>query len=273
MVYRWPCRHCGFVAWGADRQTLAERVKSHVLDHHRDSFSSDDFRVSWECPYCDRAQQTHDEEAGVREFADHLFSHVEPLVEEGKHVAEEVDGSGNILALSPPESEGANNARIHFTAAADIAVIVTTNPAVRLQMLRERLDELPAWTVMVTTDRGPLEQLSEIDLSSLPVEVVALDSSLGLSSLGETISRVISEHQSADGKLIMEFNILAEILSKLSLQDIFKFLHLLSARLADADALAHYYLDPGESDSTVNMLRELFDLTIQTSETVFTTVD
>jgi len=273
MVYRWPCRHCGFVAWGAGRQALAERAKSHVLEHHRDSFSSDDFRVSWECPYCDRAQHTHDEESGIREFADHLFSHLEPLVAEGTHVAEEIDGRGDILVLSPTQSEGANNARIHFTSAADIAIIVTTSPAVRLRLLRDRLDELPAWTVMVTTDRSPLEQLSEIDLSSLPVEVVALDSSLGLSSLGETLSRVISEHESADGKLMMEFNILAEILSKFSLQQVFKFLHLLSARLADADALAHYYLDPGESDSTVNMLRELFDLTIRTSDNVFTTVE
>lgn len=273
MVYRWPCRHCGFVAWGASRQALTERVRSHLLGHHRDSLSSEDFRVSWECPYCDRAQRTHDEETGVREFADHLFSHVEPLLAEGTHVAEEIDGRGDILVLAPPESEGANNARIHFTSGADIAVIVTTNPAVRLELLRDRLDELPAWTVMVTTDRGPLEHLSEIDLSSLPVEVVALDSSLGLSSLGETLSRVISEHESADGKLIMEFNILSEILSKFSLQQVFKFLHLLSARLADADALAHYYLDPGESESTVNMLRELFDLTIRTSETLFTTTE
>jgi hypothetical protein len=164
------------------------------------------------------------------------------------------DRRGDILVLSPPQSEGANNARTHFTSAADIAVIVTTNPAVRLEMLRERLEEL-----------------SELDLSSLPVEVVALDSSLGLSSLGETLSRVVSEHESADGKLLMEFNVLSETLSKFSLQEVFKFLHLLSARLADA--LAHYYLDPGESDSTVNMLRQLFDLTLQTSETVFTTVE
>lgn len=273
MVYRWPCRHCGFVAWGADRRVLGERIQSHVLDHHRDSFSSDDFRVSWDCPYCDRAHQTHDEETSVREFAEHLFSHVEPLVAEGTHVAEEVDGSGDILVLSPPESEGANNARIHFTSAADIAVIVTTNPAVRLQMLRDRLDELPAWTVLVTTDRTPLEQLSELDLSSLPVEVVALDSSLGLSSLGETLSRVISEHESADGKMIMEFNILSEILSTFSLQQVFKFLHLLSVRLEDANALSHYYLSPSESDSTVNMIQELFDLTIRTSETIFATVE
>ncbi len=274
MVDRWACRHCGFLAWGPNRPVLADRIQSHVVGHHRDAIERDDFRLTWECPYCDRAEHTHEEAEGVREFEEHLYSHVEPLVEEGTHVAEETGGSGDILVISRPESAGAANARVHFISACDIAIIVTTNPAARLQLLEDRLEELPAWTVVVTTDRSPLEDLSELDLSSLPVEVVALDSSLGLSGLGETLSRVVSEHESADGRLTVEFDILSELLSKFSLQQVFKFLHVLSARLEDADALAHYYLDPNaESDSTVNMLEELFDLTIETSESVFTTVE
>lgn len=274
MVNRWPCRHCGFVAWGPGTAAMTDRIQSHVASHHRDAVEQGDFRLSWTCPYCEEAKHTHDEQEGIEAFKQHLFSHVEPLVEDGTHVADEIGGHGDVLVVSPLESAGADNARIHFISPCDIAIIVTTNPAARIRLLDERLEELPAWTVIITTDRGPLEDLSGLDLSSLPIDVVALDSSLGLADLGETLSRVVSEHQSASGRLTVEFDILAEILSKFGLQDVFKFLHVLSARLADADALAHYYLDPGaESDSTVNMLRELFDLTLETSENVFTTCE
>jgi len=273
MVDRWACRDCGFVAWGPGRPALAERIQSHVVGHHREAIERDDFRLAWECPYCDRAEHTHDEAAGRRGFAEHLYSHVESLVEEGTHVAEAIGGSGDVLVVSPLESTGADNARIHFVSACDVAIVVTTNPAARLRLLAERLEELPAWTVVLTTEESSLADIEEPDLSSLPVEVVALDGSLGLSGLGETLSRVVDEHESADARLTVEFDILSELLSEFSLQQVFKFLHVLSARLADADALAHYYLDPdAESESTMNMLRELFDLAIEPSETVFTTV-
>jgi hypothetical protein len=97
----------------------------------------------------------------------------------------------------------------------------------------------------------------------VPLEVVRLDSRLGLSGLGETLSRVIEEYEAADGKIAVEIDILSELVEKFDLQTVFKFLHLLGKRIGQADALAHYHVDSrAQSESTINVLDQLFDISI-----------
>jgi hypothetical protein len=104
------------------------------------------------------------------------------------------------------------------------------------------------------------------------LEVVRLDRRLGLSDLGETVSRVIDEQKRKSGKISVEFDILSEIIEKFETQTVFKFLHLLTRRLADVGALSHFYVNPrAQSASTVNVLRQLFDLTITADDRTFRT--
>jgi len=150
-------------------------------------------------------------------------------------------------------------------------VFVTTNPAKRIRLLQEELAEWPAWTVVLTTEDDPLAGLSGIDLGSVPLEIVQLDKRLGLDSLGKTVSRVLEEQESAEGKISFEFDILSEIINKFDLQQVFKFLHVLNARLEDADALSHYYFDPRtQSESSINVLDQVFDLKISADDRIFT---
>lgn len=270
MVHRWRCRHCDYTVWSASGDAVTPTIKSHIVEHHRSQLSDDGFQVGWSCPYCDANGQHHEREECVRAFKSHLFEHVKPLMESGKHVADDIDRTGNILVLGGLESRGADNARIHFLSPGDIVIIVTTNPANRLRLLHEEMNNWPASTIVITTKENPLEGLDGINFADVPIEVVQLDKRLGLGGLGETISRVVKEHENAQGKLSVEIDILSEIIDTFNLEMVFKFLHALTARLNQADALAHYYFDPrSQSESTINVLDQIFDLRLSVSGQTF----
>ena len=270
MVYRWRCRHCEYETWSPDRKTLSETVTSHVVTHFEGRLRQEDFGVAWECPYCEATGRGHDSEETVQAFKDHLFTHVEPLIEDGAHVADDIGHTGNVLVNAPLESRGADNARIHLLSPGDICIFVTTNPAKRLRLLDEELSEWPAWTIVITTKDQPLAGIAGIDFSTVPLEVVKLDKGMTLSDLGETISRVLDEQGSVEGKISFEFDILPEIVETFQIKNVFQFLHLLTSRCERAEALSHYYFDPqSQSTSTVNILDKVFDLQITAKNNVF----
>lgn len=274
MVYRWRCRQCEFTAWAADRGAATATVESHLLEHYGSAVTQDDFRYHWTCPFCEEDGQSYDREETVAAFRHHLFEHVEPLLESGAHVGEEVGGSGSVLVRAPVESRDADNARVHLLSGADVALLVTTNPAARLRLLDSELPSWPTWTVVLTTVANPLDGVEDLDLSDVPLELVKLDRRNGLGQLGETISRIIEERETGGGTLSVEFDILPEIIEKFDLQKVSRFLHILSARLDRADALAHYYIDAEtRQESTVNLLDALFDVTIRATEGVFVSRD
>lgn len=245
-------------------------IESHLVDHHRGQLTRQDFRVSWECPYCEHTGQSHAEDEGIEQFGAHLFEHVESLVESGVHIADEVGGTGNILVRATSSSPGKTNAQVHFLSPGEIVLFVTNSPAERIRLLDESLPEWPAWTVILTTKEDPLADVTGIDVSEIPLEVVQLDSRIGLSDLGETLSRVLEEHEDTGEKISVEFDILSEIIGTFELQTVFRFLHVLTSRLESADAIAHYYVDPrAQSTSTLNVLREVFGLSITARKGVF----
>ena len=272
MVHRWECRHCGYTVWSASRKAVADRIESHLLDHHRQQVERREFRIRWECPYCSRTGQSHDESEGVKRFRQHLFEHTEPLLESGTHVAAELGGSGSILVRTSLQSAGADNARVHFLSPGDLVMMITTTPGERIRLMHERLNGWPERVVILTTTENPLPDIDGVNVSDAPLEVVQLDRRLGLSALGETVSRVLDEQRTAGRTVSVEFDILSELIEKFELQTVFKFLHVLSQRLATVDALAHFYVDPtARSVSTVNILTELFDLSITAHGQVFVT--
>ncbi|TQQ81263.1 hypothetical protein EGH24_09040 [Halonotius terrestris] len=270
MVYRWRSREANYTVWGANRDSMAEVIKSHLFEHSQQYLSHEDPGVSWECPYCDRSEISYDEDKTIQHFKDHLFEHEEQFVQSGSHVAEEIDRSGNILVKAPKNSPGLNNARMHFLAAGDIVILITTNPAARLRMLREELGSWPALTVVLTTKDDPAEDIKGLDISDVPIEIVKLSKKLGLSTLGKTISRVLEDHGNSEGQIVVEFDILSEIISKFGEKPTFKFLQILTNQFKTVDAIAYYTLDPDSVDpSTISLINDTFDLSITATETNF----
>ena len=272
MVYRFRCRQCSYAVWSPERGVIAEAAGSHTLEHHRRRLTEGGFQTRWECPYCDRTEEHADRADAVERFQRHLFEHVEGLVVSGIHVADEIDGTGSVLIRSPRSGSGADNARIHLLSPAGVVLFVTTAPGERLRLLEKQLPEWPAQTLVLTTKADPLESVSGIDFSAISLEIVQLDGSLGLSGVGETISRIIDEHEETGRKLAVEFDILPELVGKFDLQTVFKFLHVLGRRFDRADALAHYHVDPRrQSASTINVLEGAFDLSIEARDRRFVT--
>jgi len=273
MVHQWQCRECKFTVWSSKQTTVAEVVKSHLLSHYKHIVDSDEFSVRWKCPYCDQTSQSYDADESLAKFKDHLFKHVSTLIDSDVHVADRINRVGNVLVLSPLESTGADNARVHFTSPADIAVFVTNNPAKRVRLLDNALQSWPAWTTILTTKAQPFADVTDIDLESAPLDVAILDKSISITDLGETLVRVLDEQQTSDSRLTVGFDILSELLQLFDTETAFKFVHVLNSRLANKDALTHYYLNPNSlPESEVNVLKELFDLRIQAKGSRFTTL-
>ncbi|ERH02912.1 MAG: hypothetical protein J07HN6_00230 [Halonotius sp. J07HN6] len=249
---------------------MSEVIKSHLFEHSQDNVSQEDPGVSWECPYCDRSEISYDEEKTIQNFKDHLFEHEDQFIESSTHVADDIDRAGNILVKGPTDSPGIDNARAHFFAAGDIIILITTNPGARLRLLREELGSWPALTVVLTTKDNPAADISGLDISNVPIEIVKLSKQLGLSKLGRTISQVLEDHGNSEGKIVVEFDILSEIITKFGEKPSFKFLQILTNQFESADAIAYYPLDPDSvEESTISLINESFDLRVRATETNF----
>lgn len=270
MVHRWQCRHCDWTTWSASREQTAQEVKSHLVTHYTDGLSRSDFGVQWTCPHCDQEGNLNDTSEGIAQYRDHLFSHAESLMESGVHVAEDIGGSGSVLVQASREGPGATNARKHFLSPGDILLFVTARPKHRLRLVRDDLGEWPAWTVVMTSQADPLDGLSRGD-QSLPVEVIQLDGATNLPKLGQRTSQVLDEYEQTDGKISFEFDILADLIRTFDLQQVFKFLHILTARLEEATALSHFHVDARDvPDSSLNVLEQVFDIRLTAKDRVFT---
>jgi rubredoxin len=272
MVYRWRCRHCEFTTWAADGAAVADAVRDHLLDHHASNVRRDGIRTEWRCPYCDAHSESYGDDVDpVDGFSDHLFGHVEGLIETGVHVADDVGGTGSVLVTAPLDGTAADNARAHFLAPGDAVIVVTANPAARLRLIDRKLGSWPARATFLTTAEDPLDGVSDLDPSQLPVEFVRLDGGSGLSGVGETLARCLGDHEEMTGTLSVEFDILPELVDKFDLRTVFKFLHLLSSRLERADALSHYYVDPRrQRTASINVLEGAFDMSIRAAGETFT---
>jgi hypothetical protein len=272
MVYRFRCRHCSFVVWSPDREVITDTVGSHTLDHHRERLTEEGFRTRWDCPYCGHTEERTGHSDAVDRFERHLSDHVAALVTSGVHVADAVGGTGSVLVRAPRSGRGADSARIHFCSSGGTVLFVTTAPDERLRLLNDALPEWPARTILLTTGSDPLASVAGIDVDDVSLEVVHLDARLGLTGLGETISRVVDEYEDANGRLTVGIDVLSELVETFELRTVFEFLHVLGRRFDRAGALAHYHVDPRRlSASTINVLEGAFDLSIRARNRRFVT--
>ncbi|WP_244510285.1 DUF7504 family protein [Natronobacterium texcoconense] len=247
---------------------VREAVRTHLFDHNERALSREGYQFRWNCPRCGAARAKHEKEDAVWSFEQHLFDHVEQQLETDTHVTDEIGSAGNALVLSSPER--ANDARIHFFDSCDVAILVTTAVADRLRLLAERGSSWPDRTIVLTTEERPLASVDDLDLRDVPLEVVELDRTLGLDEVGETISRVIAEHNSPNADVSLAFDMLSEVLATNDLEPAFTFFHLLTERVETADAFAHFYCDPDTTAApTMNLLSELFDARLSVTEDRF----
>jgi hypothetical protein len=191
-------------------------------------------------------------------------------IEAKAHIASSIGRSGNVLVNAPVESAAADNARVHFLTGSDLAIVITTHPKARIRLLADRLEEWPDRTVVVTTKHRPLDGGLGVDLSSAPLELVELDRRLGPQDLGETVSRIIDAHHTPKETVSVEFDILSDIVQSFELRRTYDFVTMLSRRLGDVGALAHFYAaESPQLSSAFNVLDGTIDLKLNVESQVF----
>jgi len=80
---------------------------------------------------------------------------------------------------------------------------------------------------------------------------------------------VLEEQQEPGRKIAFEFDILTELIQKAKLQRIFKFLHLLTGRLDDVNALSHFFVNRERMASSMNVLDPVFDMQLEVDGSLF----
>jgi hypothetical protein len=114
-----------------------------------------------------------------------------------------------------------------------------------------------------TTDTGVRATVADADIETT-VEQVA--SPANLTQLGIQLTSCLDSlpGADADAKLVVCFDSITALLQYVDVEQAFKFLYILTDRFSDANALAHFHLDPdAHADETVNTLLPLFDAAVQ----------
>lgn len=101
---------------------------------------------------------------------------------------------------------------------------------------------------------------ADVRSSRADIDVESIDDPSDLSSLGIAISGFLADSPPAGGETIVCFHSLTALLAHSDLERAFRFLHVLTGRIAAADAVAHFHVDPTAHDPRdLNTLAALFD--------------
>ena len=96
------------------------------------------------------------------------------------------------------------------------------------------------------------------------VSIATVDHPGNLTQLGVAISEYLDAWDDGDG-LAVCFHSLTTLLQYADRDCVFRFLNVLSRELADADAVAHFHMDPqAHDDETVATLVSVFDAVVET---------
>jgi hypothetical protein len=102
----------------------------------------------------------------------------------------------------------------------------------------------------------------EIGQDDVDVTVTQISSPENLTRLGVRVTECLEEltENVGDRQVVVCFDSVTAMLQYVELDQAFRFLHVVTDRFADADAMAHFHVDPGaHDDETLETLRSLFD--------------
>jgi hypothetical protein len=187
-------------------------------------------------------------------------------------VRERVRGEPNVLFLVPAMSDIGPDACLDCFVGDDVggsqvlAVSYTRSADALLESWRNGLEGAPAAITVVTVGETTRSATASIEATETagPIAVESLDSPDDLTGLGIAIGQQLSEWESREGPTYLCFDSLTVLLQYAELQRAFRFLHVLSGRVAGFDAYAHYHLDPtAVDDRAVATVASLFDAVVQ----------
>lgn len=180
--------------------------------------------------------------------------------------AESLDGLGagsNVLLLGPSVSGELDDGcrRLLDGDDEERAVLVVSFALPPGQWVRrwdDHVGERPDRLVVVTTSDTFGGPTVDEDLDG--VEVEYLSSPGDLTGLGMIISKYLERWYESDLRMALCFDSLTAILQYEELENVYRFLHLMTTRLSGAGAHAHFHFDPATQDEqAVSTLASTFD--------------
>ncbi len=201
------------------------------------------------------------------------------VVESSSSLADEVEGANNVLVLAPSMASQDGEACTNLLSVAsheDEAVVSVTfnqSPDARIDAWRAgggpaspaKLgfvvvgDEMRSAAASQPVAGGP-------SVDGVGPTIVSVSSPADLTGIGIKLGNFLDDWAD-DHQLVLCFHTLTTFLQYAELRAVFRFLHVLTGRVAGADGVAHYHLDPTAHDEkTVNTLLALFDAVVELDE-------
>ncbi|MFC6757279.1 MULTISPECIES: DUF7504 family protein [Haloarcula] len=169
----------------------------------------------------------------------------------------------NVIVMAPSLSDEKRTTCLDLQGAGPpgrldvLHVTYSGTPSDLVAQWRDHHGELPGRMGIVVVGDQPGKQPSG---ENVPENVfVTTANPNDITGLGMRLNNYLNDHDD-DSQLVACMDSMTEMLQFAELQPVFKFLHMFAGQLRDADAVAHFHLDPGaHDDQTVSRLKPLFD--------------
>lgn len=179
----------------------------------------------------------------------------------------------NLLILGPLRGPACTGTCVPLLATprADSVMFVTAKHSVenRLEALRDHANSMPDRVAVIRVGAGErTRERSTLSRPDGPMElaVEGVDDPSDLTRLGIAINRNLSAWNDASKRRIC-IHSLTELLQYVDQQRLFRFVHILQAKLEKEDTVAHFHLEPSShSPQTVSVFRTLFDYVVEVGD-------
>lgn len=199
------------------------------------------------------------------------------VVESSASLAAEVEGANNVLVLAPSmaSQDGEACTNLLSVAAHDeeavVSVTFNESPDARIEAWRANggPDDPAKLGFVVVGDEMRSAAASQPvaggpSIDGVGPTIVSVSSPGDLTGIGIKLGNFLEDWADDDHRLVLCFHTLTTFLQYADLRPVFRFLHVLTGRVAAADGVAHYHLDPSAHDEkTVNTLLALYDAVVE----------
>ncbi|MFB6173645.1 MAG: hypothetical protein ABEI39_03300 [Halobacteriales archaeon] len=182
----------------------------------------------------------------------------------GEDLPPELEGSGNVLVLAPAISRETARAcrRLRADEPGDHDLLLAT-------FTRAGADDLDRWLEGTTpgrvlvVDAAPTEGSHRVG-NRKGVTAETVSSPGNLTEIGVAVTKHLSAFEEREAPLTACVRSLTALLQYTDAEGAYRFLNVMTGRLAAVEARAHYHLDPSAHDEqTVRSLSSLFDAVVE----------
>lgn len=144
------------------------------------------------------------------------------------------------------------------------SILIVSNestPDQIMSIVGEKLGSKPGEFGLINVGDGTRSTGLQTESSVNPTTILTIVEDQDISRLGTTINLYLNQWEDNDKEIRIYFNSLSNLLETVSLQQLFRFLHLLIFRIREIGAKGQFYLNPKNFErQTIKTVEPLFDV-------------